>query len=361
MSKKNICIVQNSIKTMYIFRKSYIVRLLEEGHSVSCFALNDSDEHIKLLEALGCVVHAKSTKRKLLSIMLLNLELIIFSFKNNAHYIVHFITSFIFFFPAIMFNKNKTNLVVEGVGSFFSNKKFALKILSLLVRVFAAGRTFMNTTERDMLGNENDLVLNGIGIDLAIFNGGEIKSEPKKIHRILYVGRLVGDKGIFDVLELARMLKLDNIDFHMDVVGDIYPGNPTSLTLDDIEEFRHEFSDNVKFHGFQSNLLSFYKAASILILPSKHEGFPVVVMEANAMGLPVICYDVVGCRDAVKNGVNGYLVEMLSIESIKKIIVKNEYFKLNESSYHYAVANYDQKIKSEIFLRELGFIGRSQI
>lgn len=356
MNEKIICIVQNSIKTMYIFRRGYIERLLAEGHSVHCFALNDSDMHISLLRDLGCSVHAKSETNKLLSIFLLNLELISFSFRNNAHFIIHFITSFVLFFPTIILNRSKSHLVIEGIGSFFSNRKFLLGILSRLMRSCTASRTFMNVTERCLLGNNNDLVLNGIGIDLEQFNGNDVHSKAEEIHRILYVGRLVGDKGIFDVLDLARMLKSENIKFHMDIVGDVYVGNPTSLSLEDIEKFSQEFFGDVTFHGFQSSLLDFYKSASVLVLPSRHEGFPVVVMEANAMGVPVICYDVIGCRDAVKHGVNGYLVEPSSVDAIKYIIAKNEYFKIKQSSLDYARANFDQKVKAEIFLSNLSFV-----
>lgn len=357
MLDKSVCIIQNSIKTLYIFRKQYILRLLSNGYSVHCFAVNDSDEHVTMLETLGCVVHSCRKSNFLFSSIYLNFKVLFFTFNRNekAPLIIHFISSFVMFFPSILCNRKRTFVVIEGIGSFFTNRAIFSKIISYLVRHCSSKRVFMNQQERQLLGFDSDLVLKGIGIDVEHFRCSEV-SQRTKSHRILYVGRLVGDKGIYDILELGKQLKQRKVDFHIDIVGDIYPSNPSSLTESDIVNSKVFFGADITFHGFKSDLREFYSSATVLILPSRHEGFPVVVMEANAMGVPVICYDVIGCRDAICHGVNGYLVEPFAIDDIRDIIVQGEYKFISESAIRYARENFDSSTKTDIFLKYLGLV-----
>ena len=63
----------------------------------------------------------------------------------------------------------------------------------------------------------------------------------------------------------------------------------------------------VKYHGYQSDMKRFYAMASCVVLPSYHEGMSNVLLEAAASGRPLITSDIPGCREAVENGVSGYL------------------------------------------------------
>lgn len=333
--------------------------LIQQGYNVHCVAFNDSEEYAEHLKNMGCLVYMIKKNSLILDAMLMNINLakLIFKYRNDYFLIVHFISTFILFFPSIFFNASRVHLVVEGIGTFFTKNTKLQKLLKLLICKFTKTRTFMNSSEKDLLGTKNDLVLKGIGIDLDKFKYSLDSSKNINYkHRVLYVGRLVSDKGILDVIELCRLLLLERVDFHIDIVGDIYKSNPTSLTEDDVARFSQQFHDVISFHGFKSDLIPYYKNASILVLPSQHEGFPVVVMEANALGVPAIVYDVIGCNDAVISGVNGYLVSKNNVVEIKDLIVNHEYSSLSKSSYIYAKNNFDQNVKSETFLKYLDLI-----
>ena len=98
--------------------------------------------------------------------------------------------------------------------------------------------------------------------------------------------------------------------------------------------------------GYKSNVFELYKGISIVCLPSWREGFPRVLMEAAAFGLPVITTDVPGCRDAVIQNKTGLLVPVGDhfklAEAIKKLIIDIEFRKkLGENNRKHAVKNFD--------------------
>lgn len=83
-------------------------------------------------------------------------------------------------------------------------------------------------------------------------------------------------------------------------------GGEHSLKVSDIQEYIDDGSIN--YLGETCDMIPYYKACAAFILPSYREGFPVAVMEAEAVGRAVITTDSVGCRDTVENGYNGFLV-----------------------------------------------------
>ena len=90
----------------------------------------------------------------------------------------------------------------------------------------------------------------------------------------------------------------DDVEFH--IVGSFEEGYKP--LMDELEQ-----AGVVKYHGYQSDMKRFYAMASCVVLPSYHEGMSNVLLEAAASGRPLITSDIPGCREAVENGVSGYL------------------------------------------------------
>lgn len=348
---KSVCIIQNSIKTVVVFRLSYIKELIYRGHKVYCIAPNDDPEAVVLLKQHGVVVITSERKWLLYRYFFINISLLHILFKEKFKLTVscHFLVTFILSIPSIFFVK-KSVCFIEGIGTFFTKNKSFLSILRCLLTNSFDKRIFMNEYEKNLLGHKDDLVLGGIGVNIeSFFYSYKIKKHSRKI-KLLYVGRLVEDKGIFYIIELIRHLKLAGITFILNVVGDTYPANPSSLTENDIVNLKAEFEEEIIFHGYLSDLRHIYAETDALLLLSKHEGFPVVVMEANACGIPAICYSVPGCVDAIEHGVNGFLFKEGEIEDIVKLVQTQDFSLLAIQCRNYAEKNFNQVVKNEIII-----------
>lgn len=175
-------------------------------------------------------------------------------------------------------------------------------------------------------GVKNDLLNNGIthkpirvlgygncrGIDLKRFNpdDSDVKEEAKKIRKddvftFVFVGRLVGDKGINELVEAFEKLNKEIPNTRLLLVGpeeeDLDPLKPT--TLEKIQSI-----EAVEAVGSKKDVRPWLLASDAFVLPSYREGFPNVVIEAGAMGLPSIVTDINGSREIVMEGENGVIV-----------------------------------------------------
>ena len=123
---------------------------------------------------------------------------------------------------------------------------------------------------------------------------------------ILYVGRLIGSKGVVDLIDALRVLKTRDTPVRALLAGSLDDRNPSAVSE---AEVRHwEAEGLVEWLGHVSDLLPVYRRADIVVLPSHREGRPRSLMEAQALGIPVIATDVPGCRQVIAPNQTGLLV-----------------------------------------------------
>jgi glycosyltransferase involved in cell wall biosynthesis len=206
---------------------------------------------------------------------------------------------------------------ITGLGTLFLENKLRYRILRPLVLkgmkyAFCNSRSVMAMENHDdrnffvkkgVISEERSFVFPGAGLDI-----NAITIAPPKNGRpvVLCVSRMLRDKGIMHLLDAARILKREGVQFDLLLVGDIDEHNPTSLTR---EEMRTVEADGVaKWLGHRSDVPAILHQASIVCLPSYGEGLPRSLVEASAAGLPIVTSDVPGCREVVVDGVNGRLV-----------------------------------------------------
>lgn len=352
-----IIIMQNSLKTTYLFRKSYINHLKNIGLDVVVVAINDSDEYKEKLKSLGIRVLSIDKKESIIKkVLFLNHSTIkLFNENAKAQLQCHFISTIILTYFSLLLNSDRVTVIIEGVGSALMNRPNLVKLIRLCLTKPKFKRIFMNYDEKKLLGKDKDLVLKGIGIEVG--NRLNIKSNnnPKENKYIIaYAGRLVEDKGILDCFKVLEGLMLLGISVTLEIYGDVYPSNPTSLSPSIIEKLKEKYGDHIRFNGFVDNLDVKLSEADVLLLPSKLEGFPVVVMQASNVGTPSVVYNVPGCRDAVLDGVNGFVLPINDIQSLIskiKLIFEMSHFekeKLQKSSLEYSIHNFDVNIKNKI-------------
>ncbi len=129
----------------------------------------------------------------------------------------------------------------------------------------------------------------------------------------LYVGRLVGDKGINELIAAFTASELQCKKNKLLIVGYL-ESKLDPLKLETIQAI--ETNINTIFVGFQPDVRPYYAAADCLVLPSYREGFPNVLLQGGAMGLPSIVTDVNGCNEIIKSGFNGTIIPVKSVEAI---------------------------------------------
>lgn len=160
---------------------------------------------------------------------------------------------------------------------------------------------------------QNVIQVPGSGIDLERFR---LEPLPRGRLRFLLVGRLMRDKGIYEFVEAARQLKLDNPEVEFCVLGHYERDNPTGI--DEVECARLARQYPVQFIPGTSDVRPYLASCSVFVLPSYYrEGLPRTILEAMATGRPVITTDMPGCREPIIEGENGFLVSPRDVTSLK--------------------------------------------
>lgn len=174
----------------------------------------------------------------------------------------------------------------------------------------------------------------------------------------VFVGRIVSDKGINELIkafsELQAAENNEPAGIKLLLVGglenDLDPLNPE--TLAEINQNKDIISV-----GFQQDVRSFFAIADALVFPSYREGFPNVVMQAGAMGLPSIVSDINGCNEIIIEGENGLIIPSKNVEKLKEKMLtlakdKNLYTKLKGNSRRMIENRYEQSVVWNALLEE---------
>lgn len=120
-----------------------------------------------------------------------------------------------------------------------------------------------------------------------------------------FIGRLAKAKGLVELEAAWRLLREAHPNLHLMLVGPEEPGDPPPAAV--LTRFRSD--RRVCVAGEDWNTPPLYRAMDVLVLPTHREGFPIVLLEAAAMALPIVATRVTGCQDAVQDGTTGTLVE----------------------------------------------------
>lgn len=206
---------------------------------------------------------------------------------------------------------------ISGLGFvFLANGAFAklrrFMVINAYRFIFKRNNTkviFQNPDDLALFGKNKLLregcakLIKGSGVDINIFKP---TSEPAGPPVIILVARMLWDKGVGEFIEAAGILKKRGVAGRFLLVGDIDEGNPKTINKQQIEDWC--ISNNIEWAGYCDDMPKVLAESHIACLPSYREGLPKTLIEAAAAGRPIVTTDVPGCREAVKNCVNGLLV-----------------------------------------------------
>lgn len=184
--------------------------------------------------------------------------------------------------------------------------------------IFQNGDDFQEFKDHKMIIPDKTTIIRGSGVCLQRFTPrpGPVDGQPSPL--ILLASRLIKEKGLLEYVEAARILKSRGVSASFAIAGQIDPGNPSSVTEKELDGWRTEGA--IDYLGHLDQIEEVLLQATIVVLPSYREGTPRILLEAAAMGIPIVATDVPGCREVVKNGFNGTLVPPRDARSLADAI-----------------------------------------
>lgn len=317
---KKVMILANSSGGLYDFRNELVLKLLEEYQVV--VSLPDQVRTKELAEE-GCKVVNTPINRRgvnpIEDIKLLKAYRRLLKQEKPDLVLTYTIKPNIYggFCSGCM--KIPYVSTVTGLGSTFQKKGILLKVIVTMYRmglkkaacVFFQNEENQRIFESCHIKGKDSRLVKGSGVNLK-----RHKSEPypeDKEVRFLFVGRMMREKGIEELLEAARQLHGEKVIFEL--LG--YPDEDYQDRLDEFEKL-----GCIRQLGFDPDVHEYIKNCSALVLPTYHEGMSNVLMEASATGRPVIATSISGCREIFEEGVTGFGCKPKSSEDLIRALKK---------------------------------------
>lgn len=212
--------------------------------------------------------------------------------------------------------------LIAGVGSVFISDGAKAKIIRAILKTeyrigmkHAKKVFFQNPDDVEVfcknriISEDRVVMLNGSGVNLERF---ERLPLPGKV-TFLCISRLIRDKGVYEYLQAAKIVKEQNPEARFLLVGP-YDTNPSALKPEELAPYTD--AGIVEYFGEQPDVRPYIAQCSVFVLPSYREGTPKTVLEAMACGRAIITTDAPGCKETVTDGENGFLVPVRDVPAL---------------------------------------------
>ena len=376
MNNKKIILVGTTASNLYGFRKDFILSCLRQGYEVYAFVSEYNDYWLENIRNIGAIPITYQLSRgglnpfkDIYSIYQLSKKIkkikpeIVFSYSAKPT-----------IYGTLAARLAKVPRVVgmlEGLGyafteqpTGFSKKTKTIRNIQVLLYKIAFLRLddliLLNPDDKkDLIHNyrinfENVHILGATGLNLDEYSYTVTPIEPMNF---LFIGRLLKEKGIFDLIEAIKIVKKDYPEIKFTILGEIDKENPGALKKEHLEEL---IAENLfQYPGHVSNVVDWINQCSVFVLPSYREGVPRSIQEAMAIGRPVITTNVPGCRETVVDGVTGFLVpkwnpQVLAQKMIYFIEHPEQINKMGYQGYLYAKEHFDAEKVNARLLKIIG-------
>lgn len=309
-----IALASNTAWNLYNFRGGLIRRLLEEGAAVTVVA--PPDTFSEKLAGMGCEViglpmdnkgtHPARDLRTLRDFHRVYRQ-------ARPEVALHFTIKPVIYgsLAARMLGIPVAN-TITGLGTAFLREGWLMRVVESLYRVsqrWPQRVFFQNRDDHDLFVGrglvpaEKAERLPGSGVDLERFAPAAYPGNPAPV--FLLVARLLRDKGVVEFVEAARRVRAHHPRARFQLLGPLGVANRTAIPAEEVAGWVAE--GVVEYLGETGDVRPALAAADCIVLPSYREGVPRTLLEAAALGRPLIATDVPGCREVVADGDNGYL------------------------------------------------------
>ena len=321
---KKVVIVLNTAWNIYNFRLNLARALKQDGYEVIMVAPYD-EKYTKLIEKefefydvyidskgmnilsdFKTILHFYKIYKNIKPDIILN-----FTIKPNIY------SSLV---AGILGIKSISN--ITGLGTIFIKQSLVTKVAKLLYKTALKCNDkvlFQNSDDKELFIKNNlvttkkvDLVP-GSGVDLSKFIPVD-RNIINENFKFLLIARLLKDKGILEFIEAIKIIKKQYQNIGFQVLGELGVANLTAITKQELQEWIE--TDLINYLGTSDSVQNIISDSDCVVLPSYREGMPRTLLEACAMEKPIITTNVVGCKDVVEDGVNGFLCKVRDSEDL---------------------------------------------
>lgn len=366
-----ILILSNNAGGLYNFRRELIEELVtNQNYSVICCVPCFDDDKISVeylykLKKLGCTVIRTAFNRRgknpLEDIKLFLLYRQIIKDKKPDVVLTYTIKPNVYGGIACQSQGVPYIANVTGLGTAIENGGLLQRVALTLYRiglknarcVFFQNESNYKTFYRQQIVNTKTRIIPGSGVNTKTHR---LESYPPDEDdgtiRFLFVGRIMKDKGIEELLEAVKQLKNEGKKLSLDVVGGCDEDYVKLLEA-------YEKQELITYHGKRDNMHDYYTNAHCVVLPSYHEGMANVLLEAAATGRPVIASDIPGCREAFDEGITGLGCKPRDVSSLVEAMAKmctlsNDIRrKMGEAGREKIKKQFDRQIVVDAYMEEM--------
>ena len=371
---KKILIIGGNPKSLIKFRGKLLESFIEKGFNVVACASGNCETTSHELTKIGVKYIPASINRTSLNpfhdlFLLCQFILIIRRVKPDL-VLTYTIKPTIYGLIAARINFiKKRYAIITGLGYAFTSREHLLKkilgfIASNLYKlslIKASTVFFQNNDDLDLFRKMNIIYsktktirVMGSGVDIDHYKFSKISSDS---FNFLLIARLLRDKGIYEYVEAARIVKENepNLDINFKLIGS-YDSNPSAIKPKIIEDWVSK--KYITYLGEVTDVRPYLQECSVFVLPSYREGLPRSTLEAMSIGRAIITTDVPGCRDTILNNINGVLVPVKNSKelAIAMLLIINNNLKIQMGieSRKIVEESFDVDKVNKVILKEMG-------
>ncbi|HEX7458693.1 MAG TPA: glycosyltransferase family 4 protein [Ginsengibacter sp.] len=365
---KKIAVIENGLISTYTMREALMMSLLQERCDV--YILTHTNRFVPQVEKMGLkVINIGSGNLNLLKV-----SRYIYNLRKALKKIKPDVCLTFSIRPAIWGNlitrelKIPTITNITGVGPLFISKNIVYRTARTLYRnalsktkkVFFQNYDDMNLfIERKFVKSSIAERIPGSGIDYKKFSPIILKEKDSNTFIFLFIGRLIKDKGIFEYINAARIVRKKFPNAIFNVMGPFWTQNLKKNTITHTQLQNWIDEGVIDYLGEKKDVRKFIAEADCIVLPSYREGTSNTLLEAASMEKPAITTNTTGCKEIVSDNETGFLClvkdELDLADKMEKMILlpAEERKEMGKRARQKIIKEYDKQIVIQAYLRAI--------
>ncbi len=367
LQQKKIAVIENGLISTYTMREGLMLYLLQQGCDI--YILTHTNNFISQVEKTGLkVINVGSGNMNPVKVLRY-----IFNLRKALKKIQPDVCLTFSIRPAIWGNLITRRLHIPtitnitGTGPLFVSKNAAYRVARALYKnaLRKTKKVFFQNYDDMNLFIENDFVqksiserIPGSGIDYKKFSPMDVRKEAGAFI-FLFIGRLIKDKGIFEYVNAAKIVKKQYPNAVFNIIGPFWTQNlkENTLTQSQLQSWIEE--DIIDYLGEKKDVRKFIAEADCIVLPSYREGTSNTLLEAASMEKPAIASNVTGCKEIIADGITGLLSRVKDADDLalkmKKMFAftANERCEMGKKARQKVIQEYDKQIVIDAYVKAI--------